>query len=288
MNNATSAPWPPGATGQRWLFHALLALGAVATVAATIIGNGNIVVAAAPALGLAALGVMVIAPLRLPLFALILLCLGLDATTEGPWDSPVAPIGRLLVHNLAKTIEGANLPFQLFAAVFVFLLFIHAYRRLSGSRIDSLAYRGVARQLSLALGCSLVVALAEFANGVMRGGDVQMAKIQIQSFVLTLILAYLLSVALRGIQDYKVIGRLVLAAACSKAILAIYVFKEILPTLVPKSEVATIHGDSMLFTTATILLVSRFYEQPNRRNAIICAGFVPLLVWAVVSDLDGN
>lgn len=284
MNNATSAPWPPGATGQRWLFHALLALGAVATVAATIIGNGNIAVAAAPALGLAALGVLLIAPLRLPLFVLILLCLGLDATAEGTWDSPLAPLGRLLVHNLAKTIEGANLPFQLFAAVFVLLLFIHAYRRLSGSRIDSLAYRGVAKPLSLALVISLVAVLAEFANGVLHGGDMQMAKIQIQSFVFTMMLAYLLSVALRGIQDYKVIGRLVLAAACCKAMLAIYVSREILPTMVPRPEVATTHGDSMLFTTATILLISRFYEQPNRKNAILCAGFVPLLVWAMVAN----
>ena len=284
VNNATSAPWPPGATGQRWLFHALLALGALATVAATIIGNGNIAVAAAPALGLADSGVLLIAPLRLPLFALILLCLGLDATTDGPWDSPLAPIGRLLVHNLAKTIQGANLPFQLFAAVFVFLLVIHAYRRLSGSRIDSLAYRGVAKPLSLAMACSLVAAFAEFANGSLRGGDMQMAKIQIQSFVLTLLLAYLLSVALRGIQDYKIIGRLVLAAACSKAIIAIYVYKRFCPTIVPKSEVATTHGDSMLFTTATIMLISRFYEQPIRRNACHVRRLLPLLFCAMVAN----
>jgi O-antigen ligase len=284
VNNATSAPWPPGATGQRWFFHALLALGAVATVAATIIGNGNIAVAAAPALGLAALGVLLIAPLRLPLFVLILLCLGLDATAEGTWDSPLAPLGRLLVHNLAKTIEGANLPFQLFAAVFVLLLFIHWYRRLSGSRIDSLAYRGVAKPLSLALVCSLVAVFAEFANGVLHGGDMQMAKIQIQTFVFTMMLAYLLSVALRGIQDYKVIGRLILAAACMKAVLAIYVYKEIMPTLVPSAEVATTHGDSMLFTTAAMLLISRFYEQPNRRNLILTAGFLPLMVWAMIAN----
>jgi O-antigen ligase len=284
VNNATSAPWPPGATGQRWFFHAFLAFGALATVAATIIGNGNIVVAAAPALGLGTIGVMLISPMRLPLFVLILLCLGLDATSEGPWDSPVAPLGRLLVNNLAKTIEGANLPFQLFAAAFVFLLVLHAYRRLTGSRIDSLAYRGVAKPLSLALLCSLIAVLAEFANGALRGGDVQMAKIQVQSFVLMLMLGYLLSVALRGIQDYKVIGRLVLAAACAKAILAIYVYKEILPTLPRRWEMATTHGDSMLFTTAAILLISRFYEQPNRRHAIMCAGFLPLIAWAMIAN----
>ncbi len=284
MNNATSAPWPSGGTGQRWLFQALLAFGAVATVAATIVGNGNVAVAAAPALAMTVVGVLVVSPLRLPLFALILLCLGLDATTDGPWDSPLAPLGRLLLQNLAKTIEGANLPFQLFAAAFVFLLILHAYRRLSGSRIDSLAHRGVAKPLSVALGCSLVVTLAEIVNGVLSGGDVQMAKIQVQGFLLTLMLAYLLSVALRGNRDYKVIGRLVLAAACSKAMMAIYVYKEILPTLSPKPEVATTHGDSMLFTTAAILLLSRFYEQPNRRNAIACAGFLPLLLWAMVAN----
>jgi len=284
VNNATSAPFPPGATGQRWLFHALLAFGALATVAATLIGNGNIAVAAAPALGLAAIGVVLISPMRLPLFVLVLLCLGLDATAEGTWDSPLAPIGRLLVHNLAKTIEGANLPFQLFAAAFVFLILLHAYRRLSGSRIDSLAYRGVAKPLSLALMCSLLAVFAEFANGVVHGGDMQMAKIQIQCFVLTMMLAYLMSVSLRGIQDYKVLGRLVLAAACSKAIMAIYVYKVVFPTLPRHEEVATIHGDSMLFTTAAIMLISRFYEQPIRRNAFMCVAFLPLIFYAMLAN----
>ena len=284
MNSASSAPWPSGATGQRWLFHAILAFGALTTVAATIVGNGDIVVALVPVIGLSAVCVVLISPLRLPLFALIFLCLGLDAADEGPWNSPVAPLGRLLVNNLAKTIEGADLPFQIFAVAFVFLLFVHWYRRLSGSRIDSLAYRGVAKPLSLALACSLIAGVAEFANGALRGGDVQMAKIQLQTFILTLLLAYLLSAALRGIQDYKVIGRLVLAAAISKAVMAIYIYKKVLPTLPQKWEVATIHGDSMLFTTAAILVISRFYEQPNRRNAIICAGVLPLMAWAMIAN----
>jgi O-Antigen ligase len=284
VSGASSTHWPPAATGgQRWLFPTLLASGALATVAATIIGNGNIAVAAAPALFMAVVGALVVTPLRVPLFALIFLCLGLDSQ-EGPWDSPLAPIGTLLLQNLAKTVKGVNLPFQLFAAAFVFLLVLHLYRRLSGSQIDSFAYRGSAKPLHLAMACSLLVVLAQVVNGALRGGDVQMAKIQIQSFVLTLLLAYLLAVGLRNIRDYKVLGRLVLAAACGKALMAIWVYKEVLPTLVPRWEVATTHGDSMLFTAAAIMLLSRFYEQPIRRNVILCFGLLPLLFYAMVAN----
>ena len=146
-----------------------------------------------PVLGAVAVGAFLVAPLRIPLFAIVFLCLGLDAVAEGPWDSPFAPIGRVLVQNLNKTVPGAGLPFQFFAAMFVLLLLLHAYRRLTGSQIDSLAFRGFARPLPVAMACSLLVVLAEVANGVARGGDIQMAKIQVQNFILTLLLAYLLA-----------------------------------------------------------------------------------------------
>jgi hypothetical protein len=285
VSGTTSAGWPQSATaGERFLFPTLLAIGAIATVAATIIGNGNIVVAATPVLSLAALGALVLIPLRIPLFALIFLCLGLDATEEGIWDSPLAPIGKLLSQNLARTIQGVNLPFQLFAAVFVFLLGLHVYRRLTGSQIDSFAYRNVAKPLPLALAFSVLAALAEALNGSLRGGDIQMAKIQVQSFVLTLLLAYLLAAAMRGTRDYKILGWLVIAAACSKALLAIWIYRIVIPTMPANPGVATIHGDSMLFTAAMIMVISRFYEQPIRRHALLCLAVLPLLAYAIVAN----
>jgi hypothetical protein len=285
VSEATSAPWHAGAAGgQRWLFPALLLVGALATTAAIIIGNGNLAVAAAPVLGAVMLWALTVMPLRVPLFVLIFLCLGLDATNEGPWDSPLAPIGRLMVHNFNKTVAGAGVPFQLFAVAFVFLLFLHLYRRFSGSKIDSFAYRGFAKPLPLAMACSLVAVLAEVVNGAVRGGDLQMAKIQVQYFVLTMLLAYLLAAGLRGTRDFKVLGRLVLAAACCKALLVIWVYKQVLPTLIPPSEVATTHGDSVLFTTAAIMLLSQFYERPIRRNAILCLGLLPLLLYAMMAN----
>jgi len=285
VNETTSATWPPGeAGGHRWIFATLLVVGALATTAGIILGNGNIAVAAAPVLGMAALGALLVTPLRTPLFVLIFLCLGLDAVDEGPWNSPLAPIGRMLVQNLNKTIPGLELPLQLFGVVFLFLLVLHVHRRLTGSRTDSLAHLGFARPMSLAMAFSSLAILAEVLNGWARGGDVQMAKIQVQSFIFTLLLAYLLGVSLRGARDYKMIGRLVLAAACSKALLAIWVYKVVIPTMAANPEVATTHGDSMLFTVATIMLLSRFYEQPIRRNAFFCLAFLPLFAYAMIAN----
>jgi hypothetical protein len=112
VSRAAAADWPPAVTGGRWKLAGLITLGSVATAAATVVGNGSILVAIAPlaiALGLAAIWA---APLRIPLFAVIFLSLALDATDEGPWNSPLASLGALLGHNLSKTIPGTGVPLQ--------------------------------------------------------------------------------------------------------------------------------------------------------------------------------
>jgi hypothetical protein len=135
----------------RWIFPTLLVLGGAATTAAAIVGNGSVIVAVAPVLAVAALAVVWVVPLRIPLFVLIFLGLALDATDDGPWNSPVAPLGRLLVHNLNKTIPVDALALPGMALIVGFLLVIHAHRRMSASRVDGPDASGAARPLIWAL-----------------------------------------------------------------------------------------------------------------------------------------
>ena len=50
-----------------------------------------------------------------------------------------------------------------------------------------------------------------------------MAKIQVQGYLQLLAAAYLFGVSLRGPRDYRIAGRLIVAAACIKAAMAVWI-----------------------------------------------------------------
>jgi hypothetical protein len=114
-----------------------------------------------------------------------------------------------------------------------------------------------------------------------------MAKIQVQNFVLVLLVAYLSAMALRSWRDHRVLGHVVLAAACVKSLYAMWVVHTIPP---PYNAVdghlpyATTHGDSMLFACATVMLIVNFAERPVRRNGVLCLVLLPLLMAGMVAN----
>jgi hypothetical protein len=285
----TSTTWrscAPERAGGTWIAAGLLVLGGAATVAATIVGNGSILVAVAPMLLAVALGVVWFAPMRIPLLMLAFLSLALDATNEGPWNSPVAPIGSLLAANLNQSIPIDALSVPGLVLILGYLLVIHLHRRVRGLRTDS-ARRAPAAAVSLqALGISLLTVIAFCAWGLKRGGDLSMAKNQVQTFVLVLLVAYLFAISLRS-RDYRLLGGLIVAAACSKALYALYVVYTVPPPFdAPNGHLAfaTTHGDSMLFACATVMLIVKFSEQPVRRNMWVCLALLPILVAGMVAN----
>ena len=226
------------------------------------------------------LGAVWVVPMRFPLLGLIFLGLALDATADGPWDSPLAPLGRLLSHNLNKTVPVEALAVPLMTLALGYLLLIHVYRRLSLSRIDGVGRIGFTNPMTAALTVSFVTVVLECANGYRTGGDIQMAKVQVQNFVLVLLMGYLLAASLRGPRDYRALGGVILAAACSKSLMALWVLHK----MDPPPAVATIHGDSILFACATVMLIARFAEQPVRRNAFLCLAILPILFGGMVAN----
>jgi len=279
VNGTAPAIWESPA-GRPWLMIALLAFGSLGTVAATILGNGNVIIALAPLVFATAAAFVWFLPLRFPLFVLIFLGLTVDSIGEGPWDSPVGSFGSLLHVNLAKVIPGTGIPLPGVALLVIALLLIHLHRVIAGIRTDSRGRTPTATIMLQAIGLSLLAVLALCALGLQGGGNMKMAKIQVQSYVLVLLIGYLCSTTLRGVRDYRIIGGIVIVAACIKALVALYVAY----VIVPKAEYATAHGDSLLFASAMVMLVVRFAEAPVRRHFMACALVLPLLAAGMVAN----
>ena len=121
-------------------------------------------------------------------------------------------------------------------------------------------------------------------SGWLRGGDIQMAKIQVQGYLQLLAAAYLFGVSLRGPRDYRIAGRLIVAAACIKAAMAIWI-RFTLPSsfltsdgVMTEMAYATSHGDSLLFACAIIVLFVPLLYRPRARQLRWVLLTLPLIV----------
>jgi O-Antigen ligase len=258
----------------------VLVVGGLATAGAAVVGNGSVITAVAPVVVAAGMWAICVAPMRYALFGLTFLSLALDVTGEGPWDSPLAPLGALLSNNLDKSTP---LPVPVSGALVMLglLLLLHLHRNLSGSRIDAVGRVETARPLFWAVAVSFVAVIALCGWGSMHGGDFRMARVQVMSFVLLLVLAYFSAVSFRGLRDYRILGALVVAAAFIKSLNALYVANT-RSLLTP--DYATSHGDSVLFACATVLLIIRCVEEPVRKNVAWCLVLMPFLVGGMLAN----
>jgi hypothetical protein len=280
VNEAASNAWhDTGSGGRTWLLVLILLAGSVLTVAATVLGNGNVIVAVAPIMLVAVGAAIWVLPLRFPLFALILLGLTIDSTGEGPWNSPLSEVGMLLHVNLAKSMPG-GIPFPGTILALGVLLILHVHRLLSGSTTDSATGTPAAKVMLRAMGVSALAILGLVLLGFKNHGDMKMAKIQVQAFLVVLLVGYLCASSFRGLRDYRILGAIVIASACIKSLIAIYVMR----VTVPIPEYATAHGDSLLFACAMVLLIVKMAEQPTRRNLLACVLFLPLIAAGMVAN----
>jgi hypothetical protein len=107
---------------------------------------------------------------------------------------------------------------------------------------------------------------------------------KIRTSIQLLAAAYLFSASLRGPRDYRIAGKVIVAAACIKAGMAVWV-RFTLPSAFPSSEgvmtemeYATSHGDSLLFACAIVVLVGPLLYQPRARQLRWMLLTLPLIV----------
>jgi len=273
---AAAALEPRRARGGAALTLGLVAVG-VATSALAWWTNGHLGATLAPAL-LAGLGLAAWAvPLRWSATAIVFLMLAVDdySNAMGAWHTPWAIVSELLAWNIDRTIPAARgLKLTGFELAVAFLLVVSLVRRARGSRIDAAGQVQTASVVAEFVVVYLLAVLYGVAVGLARGGSTEIAIWQSRPLIHLALFFFLFHAAYRGSQDLALLGRVVVAAALAKAALAVYVRQTV---TIPGRELnaATVHGDSILFALACVVLLAHFMERTDRRRLAACALLVP-------------
>lgn len=272
------------------VFIGMVALLAALTLASSIITNGSLLVASVPTLAFVVLYAMWKLPLRYPTLALMFLALTLenpsDVPAAGLWRSPLYTAGALLLAHMNLTFAQKWMFFSGLDLVLVYLFAIVLVRWLRGSRVDGIGRVAGASPMPLFAALSLGGAAWMWLWGAMRGGaDYASSLWQMQRVVYLPIVFFLFHLALRGPRDRAGLGKVVIAAACVKAVLALYIRATVPP---PAGQdvlsYATTHADSMLFACAFTIVVALLLERIDQRRALLGALVLPLLVAGMIAN----
>jgi O-antigen ligase len=260
-------------------FRGLLAAVGLATAVAAI--SGEPALAAVPVLLVAAIFAMTKAPLRLSAAALLFVMLGVEDNSEtlGQWRTPLALVGDLFHNRLDEAARIPGLAVTGMELVVVFLFGIWAYRHSRASTMDVEGQVPAARVIYPFLALYLAGVILSEVVGLARG--LSLAPWKLRNLLHPLLLGVFFLVAHRGPRDYPLLGRVVVLAACARAVLAIVVQRVAIGETGGKFATATNHGDSVLFAVAVFLLVASALEQPDRRRLLRAALLLPLLVLGV-------
>ena len=257
-----------------WLPFIVLALASMISPA--------LIIVVAPLVLLSGLYVAWVTPIRQGLFAIVFLGLTVDAVGDGPWESPLAPFGSLLAFNLNQSLPIGVLALPGLAVILLAMLAVVIHRKLIGSRIDSAGRNDPASPLLVSLAVALGTVVFLVLLGVVRGGLFQMARMQLQAFILLLLMAYVSSMGLRNLRDYRTIGKIVVIAAVLRSGYVLWANHVLTSGTDVVLEVAATHGDSVLFACALVLLVVRFVEMPSQRTFMWMAVLTPWLAWGMI------
>jgi O-antigen ligase len=221
------------------------------------------------------------APLHRSAAILAFLVLALDDSenANGLWRSPLAPVGDVLHHSLRTITPAARVPITGTELAILLLFGVAAWRRSRGERAEghvpsAPALTAVAVAYVAALGFAI-------ANGLARGGSAEVAVWQTRPLLLTAALFFLFEAALRGPLDTLLVGKVLVLAAASKALVAVWVRWAVAPHAAIPVEYVTDHGDSMLFTLGCLVLAAHAFERPDRRRVQAALLFLPLLLLGI-------
>jgi O-antigen ligase len=266
--------------------HLVLLAVALATVAAVLVGGGNIVLAVAPSLLAVVLGAIWIAPLRVTLMVLLALSWCLEAPADiwanGRLHTPWEMLGRLLWAKLNLVIPFSPLVVTGFDCVALLLFVVVVYRHVQKSTIDRVGWVDTPAPLSSFAWLSIAAVLWMALVGLAQGGSFRFVLWQCVRWLYLPILYALMRQGLRGPQDATLVAKVVLGAGLFKAAEAIALrFK--FPSIELMSH-ATSHHDSVLFATCVAILAALLLEMPTNRNLRLFVFLSPVYLWAMVAN----
>ena len=261
----------------------LVAVLVVATLFALIVGNGDPVIALAPTLGLGLVYALCKLPLSVPALGLMIAAFVLEIPSEmfaaQKWHPPLAVLGAILFGQLKDVTQVRALVFTGFDIVLLVLFAIHFYRRSTGARIDKREAVPAPQPLVWAAVACLAGCAFAFAWGMLRGGTFRFSLWQLQRLIYLPLVFLLFQAVLPNPHAYRAIGRVILACAAIRAVMAIYIRSQF-----PNLDYATTHADSMLFAVATCILIIGLLELRTRRALLGSLTLLPLLVWGMIAN----
>ena len=265
-------------------FLGVAAFVCAATIVGVVIGDGNLALALGPVAVTALLVVAWKVPLRWPLVVLTFLALTLenpaDAPAQGQWRSPLYTFGALLLAHWNVTLPYKALFFSGLDLALIYLFVAEAFRSHPQSDSD----RG-APPMALFAVVSLAGAAWMWIYGWVRGGaDIASSLWQLQRIAYLPVLFFAFHRAFR-VSDAALLAKVLLAAACTKACVAIYVRANV-PPLPGESmlQYATTHADSMLFAGAACVIVGSFLERRSRTHALVALSILALLIGGMIAN----
>jgi O-Antigen ligase len=214
--------------------------------------------------------------LRYPVLVVIFLALTLENPAESPamdlWKSPLYPLGEVLFLHLNQVFTGQG--WLIFSGFDALLVCLFAAALLLG--------RGGATPVRPFVLICLGGVAWMWVSGMMWGGaDFAGSLWQVQRAASLPLWTLLFERSLRSRADRVALGKLVLAAACLKAALALWLRATLVLALGGSdSPYMTIHGDSMLFASAFCLVVVLLFQGFDRRYALA----LPLLVGGMIAN----
>lgn len=237
--------------------------------------------------------VMAKVPLRVSLLALMFCALTLENPAEipasGQWQSPLFVVGGLLLNHLNTTTGIRALFMSGMDILLVALSLIALQREAFRSKIDRVGRVATPRPLVKLAHLSLAGTAFVFLSGMVRGGDVSMSLWQMDRVVYLPIIFLLFHLGLRGPADHVALGKVIIAAATIRALLATYVIHTVymppdengIVTILPY---ATSHHDSVLFATAFVLLLALVLSGARGKSLRVVWAVLPILVLGMISN----
>ncbi len=289
MSADAAAAAPADATARGGAGSLALLVGGVgaATVAGVVLGGGSPALALGPVLAVAAAYVLVKAPVRTSTSVLLFVLLALEVNTDagGMWHTPLSALGDLLTDNLEVTLRMPGVKLSGVDVVVLVLLGVCALRKLAGSDIGSAGQVQTAAMMRGAVLLYVASVAWAFGNGLATGGT--LAIWQLRRLLHVPFFFAVFAVAFRGPADHALLGRIVVAAACVKAALAVAVQRIAIAETGGKLAYATNHGDSILLSLAILIVLVDLVQRP-RRGARLAQAVVLLALLLVGSRENGR
>ncbi len=185
---------------------------------------------------------------------------------EGKWQSPLYFPGKLLYINLSHVIGVPGLGFPLLDIAIMGFLALYAYRRINGITIDP-PTTPLPKPLIIGLVVLPITILWMQVYGIyINGGNSRVAQWQWHQMMVLPLMVTLFTVAIRGPEDFRAIGRCIVVGCCTKAVLGAWFIVMIARPRGYYYEYATTHSDSILYVTGLACVIMSWLQEPTRKH----------------------